>query len=266
MRSISLAVDVTNYVMLETGQPLHAYDRDAAAGPIGVRAAEPGEKLTTLDDVTRALDPDDLVIIDDRGPIGLAGVMGGASTEISELTTDVVLEGGVLRRRPRISRAVRRHKLPSEAAKRFERGVDPQISAVALQRCVDLLVEHGGARADARLHCGRLPARHRSRLCCRLNGRPSWPGCRSWPPRSATGWSRSAARWQAEDGLFRVTPPTWRPDLIDPADLIEEVVRLEGYDKVPSVLLRAPAGRGWTAEQQFRRRVSRHWPMPATPR
>ncbi|HEX2902333.1 MAG TPA: phenylalanine--tRNA ligase subunit beta [Jatrophihabitans sp.] len=255
MRSISLTVDVTNYVMLETGQPLHAYDRNLLRGPIGVRGAQAGEKLTTLDGVTRELDPDDLVIVDDRGPIGLAGVMGGAATEISALTTDVVLEGAYFAP-ARISRAVRRHKLPSEAAKRFERGVDPEIAAVALQRCVDLLVQHGGARpVDGFTVIGAGPAPVQIVL----------PAAR---PAELAGMPIEAAAVrdrlqqvgctvESEDGLFRVTPPTWRPDLTDPADLIEEVIRLEGYDKVPSVLLRAPAGRGWTPGQLLRRQVSR---------
>ena len=146
MRPISLAVDVANYVMLETGQPLHTFDRAKLTGPIGVRRARAGERLSTLDGAEHVLDPDDLVVTDDTGPIALAGVMGGASTEIDESTTDIVLEAAHWTP-VAISRAVRRHKLPSEAAKRFERGVDPQIAAVALQRCVDLLVEHGGATA-----------------------------------------------------------------------------------------------------------------------
>lgn len=254
MRSISLTVDVTNYVMLETGQPLHAYDRNLLQGAIRVRAAQAGEKLTTLDDVTRELDPDDLVIVDDRGPIGLAGVMGGASTEISALTTDVVLEAAYFDP-ARISRAVRRHKLPSEAAKRFERGVDPDIAAVALQRCVDLLVEHGGASAVAGftvVGAGPvpieipLPAQRPSELA----GMPIVPAA------VRNRLEQVGCRVASEDGLFRVTPPSWRPDLTDPADLIEEVIRLEGYDKVPSALLRAPSGRGWTPEQKLRRQVS----------
>ena len=111
-----------------------------------MRRAQPGEKLTTLDGTVRELDPDDLVVTDDTGPIALAGVMGGASTEIDAGTTDIVLEAAHWEPTS-IARAVRRHKLPSEAAKRFERGVDPEIAAVALQRCVDLLVQHGGAVA-----------------------------------------------------------------------------------------------------------------------
>ncbi|HEU5269242.1 MAG TPA: phenylalanine--tRNA ligase subunit beta, partial [Jatrophihabitans sp.] len=104
MRPISLAVDVTNYVMLETGQPLHGYDLALLQGPLGVRSAEPGEKLTTLDGLARELDPDDLVITDDRGAIGLAGVMGGATTEISDGTTEVLLEAAYFEP-ARISRA-----------------------------------------------------------------------------------------------------------------------------------------------------------------
>src|SRR5918911_3515712 len=146
MRSISLAVDVTNYVMLETGQPLHAFDRAKLHGPIGVRRARPGEKLTTLDDVVRTLDPDDMVVTDDTGAIALAGVMGGASTEIGADPRDVVLEAAHWEP-DSVARTVRRHKLPSEAARRFERNVDPEIAGVALARCVELLLTHGGATA-----------------------------------------------------------------------------------------------------------------------
>ncbi|HEX8767272.1 MAG TPA: phenylalanine--tRNA ligase subunit beta, partial [Jatrophihabitans sp.] len=148
MRSLSLAVDVTNYVMLETGQPLHGYDQALLTGPLGVRRAEPGEKLTTLDGTVRSLDADDLVITDDRGPIGLAGVMGGAATELSEATSEVLLEAAHFDPAS-VSRAVRRHKLPSEAAKRFERGVDPEVAGAALQRACDLLASYGGATAEA---------------------------------------------------------------------------------------------------------------------
>ena len=269
MRSVSLAVDVTNYVMLETGQPLHGYDRALLSGPLGVRRAEPGEKLTTLDGAVRSLDADDLVITDDRGPIGLAGVMGGAATELSSDTRDVLLEAAHFDAAS-ISRAVRRHKLPSEAAKRFERGVDPAMATAALQRCVDLLVEHGGATAvPGGTVVGDGPAPVRIELPAsrpgELAGTPiaaeavrrrlEQVGCAV----STAGDASTAGRAGPESGepVLTVTPPSWRPDLSDPADLIEEVVRLEGYDKVPSVLPTAPAGRGWTAEQRLRRSVSR---------
>src|SRR5688500_17139001 len=116
IRSISLAVDVTNYVMLETGQPMHAFDTSSIKGNLVVRRALPGEKLSTLDDVERVLDPDDIVIADDTGPISLAGVMGGASTEVRSDSTDILLEAAVWDPAS-IARAVRRHKLPSEASK-----------------------------------------------------------------------------------------------------------------------------------------------------
>ena len=254
VRSISLAVDVTNYVMLETGQPLHAFDRSRLAGPLGVRRADPGEQLTTLDGVARRLDPDDLVVTDDSGAIALAGVMGGASTEIGPSTTDVVLEGAHWDPAS-ISRAVRRHKLPSEAAKRFERGVDPEIAAVALQRCVGLLIEHGGATAGPGFTVvgdGPPPAliALRARLAGEVAGIPieadvvqrklQIVGCQ------VTGTE-----------LMSVTPPTWRPDLTDPADLVEEVVRLVGYDTIPSSLPTPPPGHGLTEEQRLRRSISR---------
>jgi len=260
MRSISLAVDVTNYVMLETGQPLHGYDRSLLTGPLGVRRAEPGEKLTTLDGAVRSLDADDLVITDDRGPVGLAGVMGGAATELSEATGDVLLEAAHFDPAS-ISRAVRRHKLPSEAAKRFERGVDPAMATVALQRCVDLLVEHGGAEAVAgRTVVGDGPVPVRIELPAGRPGELAGTPIATEAVRrrlEQVGCLVTVAPESTTDAVLSVTPPSWRPDLTDPADLIEEVVRLEGYDKVPSVLPRSPAGRGWTAEQRLRRSVSR---------
>ncbi|MGN0110071.1 MAG: phenylalanine--tRNA ligase subunit beta, partial [Cellulosimicrobium funkei] len=153
MRPISLAVDVTNYVMLDLGQPLHAYDLEKVAAPVVVRRAAPGERLTTLDDVDRALDPEDLLITDSpdgaRGArvLGLAGVMGGASSEVGPETTAVLVEAAHFDP-VTVARTSRRHKLSSEAAKRFERGVDPLLPAVAAQRVVDLLVELGGGTAD----------------------------------------------------------------------------------------------------------------------
>jgi phenylalanyl-tRNA synthetase beta chain len=254
VRSISLTVDVTNYVMLETGQPLHAFDRNRLTGPLGVRRAVPGEQLVTLDGMARRLDPDDLVVTDDSGAVALAGVMGGASTEIGSSTTDVVLEAAHWDPGS-ISRAVRRHKLPSEAAKRFERGVDPEIATVALQRCVDLLIEHGGASAEPGFTVvGDGPA-------------PVLIGLRSRLPGEVAGIpiEGEVVRQKLETvgcevtgtELMSVTPPTWRPDLTDPADLVEEVIRLVGYDVIPSSLPTPPPGHGLTEEQRLRRSISR---------
>jgi phenylalanyl-tRNA synthetase beta chain len=254
MRPISLAVDVTNYVMLETGQPLHAFDRSKLTGPLGVRRARAGERLSTLDGAERALDPDDLVVTDDTGPIALAGTMGGSSTEIDASTADIVLEAAHWQPSS-IARAVRRHKLPSEAAKRFERGVDPNVAGVALQRCVDLLVEHGGATAvDGYTVVGDGPVPIEIAITA------SRPGdVAGMPIDAASVVARLVQVGCAVDGddVLRVIPPTWRPDLTDPADLVEEVVRLEGYDKIPSVLPAPPAGRGLTDGQRLRQAVSR---------
>ena len=148
MRSISLAVDVTNHVMLELGQPLHAFDLAALRGPVVVRRARAGETLTTLDGQQRVLDPQDLVITDDSGPIALAGVMGGAPTEVGPTTTDLLIESAHFLPLP-IARAARRHKLPSEASKRYERGVDPALAPLAAEAAVRLLVRLGGATAGA---------------------------------------------------------------------------------------------------------------------
>ena len=254
MRPISLAVDVTNYVMLETGQPLHAFDRGKLIGPIGVRRARPGEVLRTLDSVERALDPDDMLVVDDRGPINIGGIMGGASTEIDASTVDVLLEAAHWDP-PSISRTARRHKLPSEAAKRFERGVDPDIAAVALQRCVDLLVEHGGADAAPGFTVvGQGPARVEILLPI---GRPATTAGMPIDAPSVIARLTQVGCAVSGDGVLRVRPPSWRPDLTDPADLDEEVIRLAGYDRIPALLPTPPPGRGLTAEQRLRRAVSR---------
>ena len=266
MRPISLIVDVTNYVMLETGQPLHAFDRAKLSGPLGARRAVAGETLVTLDGAARALDPDDVVVTDDTGPLAIAGVMGGASTEIDDASTDVVLEAAHWDPAS-ILRAVRRHKLPSEAAKRFERGVDPAIAGVALTRCVDLLVEHGGGTAGGYsvARRGTDPARTDP---ARTGPAPS--ASIALPadlPARLAGMDIDAAaavRRLEQVGCtvagidpLAVTPPSWRPDLRDPADLVEEVVRLEGYDRIPSTLPEAPPGAGLTEAQRLRRTVSR---------
>ncbi|WP_019877023.1 phenylalanine--tRNA ligase subunit beta [Sporichthya polymorpha] len=255
MRPISLAVDISNYVMLELGQPTHAYDLAKLRGPIVVRRARAGEKLETLDGATRDLDPEDLLITDDSGPIGLAGVMGGASTEISGTTTDVLLEAAHFDP-VAIARAARRHKLPSEASRRFERGVDPALGPVAALRFAQLLAELGGGTAAATgTDAGGLPAPTTITLAVdhptRVAGREL---------DQATVLRRLAqvgAETSVDGTTLTVTAPTWRPDLTDPADVAEEVLRLEGYDSIPAALPAAPAGRGLTVAQQQRRRVGR---------
>ncbi len=259
VRSISLAVDVTNYLMLELGQPMHAYDLAALQGQLVVRRANAGEKLHTLDGVQRVLDPEDLVIADDTGPIGLAAVMGGATTEVSHTTTELLIE--CAHWDPvTVARTVRRHQLPSEASKRFERGVDTELGPVAAQRAVQLLTQCGGGTPDPDVldldsHRPASAIMLNPGLADRVVGVTYGPdvirsvleqiGCRVQLGRDAAPRSWS------------VTPPSWRPDLTDPIDLVEEVVRLRGYDAVPSVLPPAPASPGLSARQRRLRSVSR---------
>ncbi|MDC0767743.1 phenylalanine--tRNA ligase subunit beta [Streptomyces sp. HD] len=260
MRPISLAVDVTNYVMMELGQPLHAYDRNLVQGTIGVRRAEEGEKLVTLDGVERKLHAEDLVITDERGPIGLAGVMGGANTEIADhdnvenASTEIVIEAAHFDQ-VAIARTARRHKLSSEASRRFERGVDPAAAAAAAQRTVDLLVLLAGGTAEAGVtevitpsapHTITIPADHPDKVAGVEYGREivvrrlQQIGCDVY----------------GQDELI-VTVPSWRPDLLEPNDLAEEVIRLEGYENLPSTLPKLPSGRGLTHRQRLHRRVGR---------
>jgi phenylalanyl-tRNA synthetase beta chain len=255
IRSISLAVDVTNYVMLELGQPMHAFDRGSVTGAITVRLAREGEQLTTLDGTVRSLTADDLLITDDTGPIGLAAVMGGASTEIGEGTTAVLLEAAHWEPTG-VARTARRHRLPSEAAKRFERGVDPEMTVVALARAADLLCEYGGARVvggvvDVDTRTARPSIALDAGRPARVAGVP-YTAAQVVELLEAVGCAVDATA-----GPLAVTPPSWRPDLTDPADLVEEVVRLAGYDDIPSVLPTAPPGRGLTDAQRRHRSIGR---------
>ncbi len=253
MRSVSLPVDISNYVMLELGQPTHCYDLDKLDGPIVVRRANAGETLRTLDDKERSLHAEDLLITDNSGPLGIAGVMGGAHSEVSGTTHDVLVESAHFDPIG-IARARRRHKLPSEASKRFERGVDWQVADVAAQRVVELLVNLGGGSADNGVtDIGEepssavidLPENYAAELVGMAFSREQISG----------SLKDLGAGVEEHDGVFRVTPPSWRMDLRIKQDLVEEIARLTGYDAIPSTLPTAPPGRGLTRVQQQRRRV-----------
>ncbi len=256
MRPISLAVDITNYVMLELGRPIHGYDADKLQGAIRVRRATEGERLTTLDGVDRALSTEDLVVTDDSGIVGLGGVMGGETTEMSPATTRVLVEAAHWDA-VSMFRTGKRHKLTSEAGKRNERGVDPVITPAAADRVVELLVQYGGGTPEPGVTVvGQAP-------------RPAAISMETDLPARISGIEITADTAVANlekvgclvgDGpsdVVLATPPTWRPDLTDPYDLVEEVVRIVGYDQVPSVLPREAAGRGLTREQRLRRRIGR---------
>ena len=255
IRSISLIVDITNYVMLELGQPIHAYDLDKLQRGIIVRRAKAGETLTTLDEQVRTLHPEDLLITDDSGPIGLAGVMGGFSTEIGDGTTNVLVEAANFDP-VSIARTARRHKLPSEASRRFERGVDPYIAAVAAGRVVQLLVDLAGGTPDdmgsvtGGAFAPPTPIELPTGFVSSLIGY-------DYTPEHIRGSLAEIGGVITETASgLSVVPPSWRPDLTTKWTLAEEVARIVGYDLIPAELPVAPPGRGYTVAQTLRRRVA----------
>ena len=255
MRSISLPVDITNYVMLESGQPLHAYDADLLQGPIVVRHARPGERLITLDDVERALSASDLLITDESGPIGLAGVMGGRTTEVSASTTSILLEAAHFDPAT-IGRSFRRHKLPSEASRRFERNVDAALPYAAAREAARLLVELAGGRlAGGQTVAGVVPAPPHQGVPADLPARVL--GAEVSPEQVVAILTAAGVSVSRDGDQLDLVAPSWRPDLADPYDYVEEVGRQFGFDAIPTRVPRASAGRGLTRDQRGRREVLR---------
>jgi phenylalanyl-tRNA synthetase beta chain len=260
MRPISLAVDVTNYVMLLTGQPLHAFDLAMLHGPIVVRRARQGERLTTLDDVDRALHPEDLLITDCAADgssrvLAIAGVMGGASSEVTATTTDLLVESAHFDP-VTVARSARRHKLATEASRRFERGVDTDLAARAAELAVRLLVQLGGGDASAGVtDVDRRTPRATITMSADLPRRLT--GVDYTDQQVDSALRAVGCRVTRGDGVVDVLAPSWRPDLMEGADLVEEVARVNGYDEIPVVLPLAPPGRGLTRPQRLRRSAAR---------
>lgn len=256
VRPISPAVDVTNYVMLELGQPMHAYDVSKLSGPIEVRLANEGEKIVTLDDVERTLSPQDVVIADDSGAIGIGGVMGGATTEVGESTTDILFEAANFDPHS-VFRSGRFHKLSSESSRRFERQVDPALCAIAVDRAAKLLVQIAGGEIDAgRTDVGTVPEMPEILFPAR---KPDIVAGVDYPAGTTEKWLKEVGCevTDAGDGMLKVVPPTWRPDLKQDSDLVEEVLRLEGLETIPVKLPQAPSGHGLTGAQRRRRVVNK---------
>ncbi|HEY1840125.1 MAG TPA: phenylalanine--tRNA ligase subunit beta [Mycobacterium sp.] len=260
IRAISPAVDATNYVMLELGHPMHAHDLNRITGGLAVRFARPNETVITLDDIERRLTSADVLIVDDVATAAIGGVMGSGSTEMRGDSTDVLLEAAVWDPAA-VSRTARRLHLASEAARRYERAVDPAISVAALDRCASLLAEIAGGEVSAKMTDWRgdpprddwsLPP---IRLAADLPDRVA--GVQYRPGTTARRLTQVGARVTDAGDSLTVTPPSWRPDLLQPADLVEEVLRLEGLEVIPSVLPSAPAGRGLSAAQRRRRAIGK---------
>ncbi len=264
IRAISPAVDATNYVMLELGHPMHAHDLNRITGGFDVRFARAGETVITLDDVERRLDPVDVLIVDEVATAAIGGVMGSHSTEMRTESTDVLLEAAVWDPAA-ISRTQRRLHLGSEAARRYERAVDPAISVAALDRCAALLADIASGAVSPVLTDWRGDppvgtsdadwAGPPIRMAADLPDRTA--GVRYPAGTAAKRLTQIGAAVTEDHDVLTVTPPSWRPDLLQPADLVEEVLRLEGLEVIPSVLPPAPAGRGLTAGQRRRRAVGK---------
>lgn len=235
VRPINNVVDITNYVMLETGQPLHAFDAEKLTGGIIVRRARAGERLTTLDGQERQLDPEMLVIADHAGPVGLAGVMGGANSEIGPETRLVVLESANFRAGS-IRRTARALGLQTEAARRFERGLDPGLTLPSAARATQLMVE----LADGRPAAGAIdlypePEQPR-RITLRLRDVEGLLGKR-YTREEVVGVLESLDfQVEGDADTLSVTVPGHRRDVERKADLIEEVARITGYDAIPEVI------------------------------
>src|SRR5947199_3770170 len=250
LRPINNVVDITNFILWELGQPLHAYDfAKLGGGAIVVRRARAGETLKTLDGQDRALDPDVLVIADAERPVGLAGVMGGLASEVMAQTRDVLIEGAHFDRRA-VRTAAKRLGMHTDASHRFERGADPEICGEAVSRAAALIAEIAGGTVLA----GVLDVRDTTKTWTR-HGRLDFKKLDAFAgvhvdPADAERWLRGLGFGveHSEDGVWGITVPSWRyfdfqprpepPHETYPQDVYEEVLRLFGLDRIPAALPR----------------------------
>ena len=252
-RSVNLPTDITNYVMLLLGAPMHAFDANVIQGNLVVRNAAEGEKFETLDHLKRELSAEDVVICDDNGIQSLAGVMGGTTSEISAETTDVVFESAT--RDPiTVARTSRRHKLSSESSRRFERGVDPAIVEVALDTACALLQQlAGGTIEKGRTLIGDVAKREP--IALRTAKASEYAGVDYSRETVISRLEEVGCTVGDEGEQLQVTPATWRTDIAMDVDLVEEILRLEGLEDIPAVLPTPAGGRGLTPAQKRRRAI-----------
>lgn len=241
VRSLDLIVDVTNYVLIELGQPLHAFDLDLLQGPLRVRWARSGEKLLLLNGQTVELETQTLVIADDRGPLALAGIMGGRDTAVSENTSNVLIESAFFCPEGIMGRA-RRYGLSTDSSHRFERGVSFELQERALNRAVSLIVEAAGGRVGPvveRMDAGQLP--HRDPLKIRFQRIHQVLGLEFPQDRVEQILRGLGMNPRRMDDGFEVNPPAARFDITLEADLIEEIARVHGYEHLPRRSPKIPA-------------------------
>ena len=251
MRSISLAVDITNYVMLELGQPLHAFDAQYIMGGLRVVRAGKFTKLTTLDKVDRKLDPDNLLIADAKTPLALAGTMGGLTSEVSNVTTKIALEAAHFDPLS-ISRNSRSHNLSSEASRRMERNTDPALAEIASARATQLLIDLADAKYVGTSQAG-SPIKNR-KVKISQTQISKYLGFPYTAKQVKSALLLIGCKVAGSGDLLTVEVPTWRPDLINFADFAEEIARLNSYDLIPATL---PTGKDGARlnDMQYRKRA-----------
>ena len=237
MRSISLAVDITNYVMLELGQPLHAFDADVITGGLRVARANKFSKLVTLDKVERKLSADNLLICDTNSALALAGTMGGLASEVTPQTTKIALEAAHFDPIS-IARNSRFHKLSSEASRRMERNTDPALTEIASARAAQLLIDLAGAKYLGSSFAGLAIKPRKIKISvekvCEL------VGAKYTLKQVKDALILIGCKVTGSGSIITIEVPTWRPDLSSTADFAEEIARLVGYDQIP---LRLPIGK-----------------------
>ncbi|OIR41350.1 phenylalanine--tRNA ligase subunit beta [Corynebacterium sp. NML130628] len=254
IRPVNGATDVTNFVMLLLGQPMHAFDASKISGALRIHNAEEGTSFETLDHATRTLRASDVVISDDSGIQSLAGVMGGTVSEISDTTTDVYFEAATWDELT-VARTARHHKLSSEASRRFERGVDPALVEVSLDIACALLSSFAGGKvSDGRTLVGDV--KPRAVITMPKTFPSALVGVEYTDETVTKRLHEVGCDVEPSGDNFIVTPSSWRNDLTVPVELVEEIVRLEGLDAIPSILPTPKGGRGLTASQKRRRAVT----------
>ena len=253
MRSISLAVDITNYVMLELGQPLHAFDADVIVGGLRVTRAGKFSKLITLDKVERKLDPENLLICDSKSPLALAGTMGGLASEVTLQTSKIALEAAHFDPIS-IAKNSRFHMLSSEASRRMERNTDPALAEIASARAAQLLIDLAGAKYVGTAKSGSPINKRKVKIS--IENISKFIGYKYSIKQVKDALTVIGCKVSGSSNLLLVEVPSWRSDLVTSADFAEEIARINGYELIPSKLPIGRSGAGLTAMQIRKRQIA----------